>query len=1192
MGDHQDLNVVELLAGIAERGEKIWLEGGELRYRARRGAAHQPTLHLLQQHKALIAGWLQERENAPRGYPLSEGQQGLWVAWRIAPENSIYHLVTVLRLAPDVEIDALHQAAQALWDHHPMLRTIYPVVEESPIQQVCDGVPVHFVMVDGTAWSQAEIDNWVAAESDRPFDLTHGPLLRFHLLCYQDQGQRAYLLHWNIHHIVTDLYSQEILFDQLRRFYHLFQQNRPAEVSVAADPISLATPATSTYEVLSYWDFVRWEKDTLRDQEAHLADYWTRQLAGEWPLLNLPTTHSPAPPPPGAPRYRPQLFDFDLPESVITALQALTQRLASTLYNGLLAAYQGLLARYTQQERFLINSPTAVRNLPGFEQTIGYLVNPVLLRADVAGNPTFCELLTRTHQVTTEALRHHLYPYPKVRRQLHLQSPATPPGSQPGSQIVGFTFDQFRRSGPSQAATDHGRGLIEEVLVAGQRGMEEDLTLMLWLVDGRLRGRFVYNGLLFDPATIERLAGHYQTLLAGIVANPDQPIRELPLLRPAEREQLLVTWNATAAAYPSELPIHELFAAQAARTPAAVAVVMAAAPMVDEWPSLTYAELNDRANQVAHYLQRLGVGPEVLVGICVERSVEMMVGLLGILKAGGAYVPLDPTYPSDRLAFMLTDSAAPVLLTQTHLLASLPTTTATVVCLDGDWPIIAQQATTNPPSTLQTDNLAYVIYTSGSTGRPKGVQIPHRALTNFLCAMQRTLAIHSQDRLLAVTTLSFDIAGLELYLPLLTGAQVVLVSRAVAVDGERLHRTLMAARATIMQATPATWRLLLAAGWEGEPGAAGEPRLKALCGGEAFPPALAQALLARAGEVWNMYGPTETTIWSTVQQVQAGAPITLGRPIANTQAYIVDGAQQLVPMGVAGELWLGGDGVARGYLNRPDLTAEKFIANPFGPGRLYKTGDLARWLPAPAGGPPTIEYLGRLDYQVKLRGFRIELGEIESVLTQHPAVREAVVVARHEAPGPRLVAYVAPKDHAVALPQSPCDPATLRSYLQTKLPDYMVPHAFVVLDALPLTPNGKIDRKALPAPDQRAQVAPVYVMPQTATERQIAELWQTLLHVNQVGIHDNFFELGGHSLLLIQLQTQLQTNYAYRVAITDLFQYPTVQLLANFLRSQADDQPGDGSAQRHRAPQGPAQAELRLQSRENMQARRRLRQQS
>jgi len=654
------------------------------------------------------------------------------------------------------------------------------------------------------------------------------------------------------------------------------------------------------------------------------------------------------------------------------------------------------------------------------------------------------------------------------------------------------------------------------------------------------------------------------------------------LLSPAEREQLLVTWNATAAAYPAERCLHELFAAQAAHTPDAVAVGMAAEQVVGEWPALTYAELNARANQVAHYLRGLGVGPEVLVGICVERSLEMVVGLLGILKAGGAYVPLDPTYPPDRLAFMLADSAAPVLLTQAHLQGTLPATTATVVCLDTAWPAIAQQATTNPPPAAQAEHLAYVIYTSGSTGKPKGVQIPHRALTNFLYAMQRTLAIHPQDRLLAVTTLSFDIAGLELYLPLLTGAQVVLVRRAVAMDGERLHRTVVAARATIMQATPATWRLLLAVGWAGGQADAALPPLKVLCGGEALPPALAQALLPCAGEVWNLYGPTETTIWSTVQQVQADAPITLGRPIANTQAYIVDGAQQLAPIGVAGELWLGGDGVARGYLNRPDLTAEKFMANPFGPGRLYKTGDLARWLP-----DGTIEYLGRLDHQVKLRGFRIELGEIESVLTEHPAVREAVVVARSDAPGPRLVAYVVPKVHVAPAGE----PAALREYLQRKLPDYMVPNAFVVLEALPLTPNGKVDRKALPAPDQRDQVAPAYVMPQTVTERQIAELWQTLLHVNQVGIHDNFFALGGHSLLLIQLQTQLQTRYAYTVAITDLFQYPTVQLLANFLYRQSADQPRDGSAQLHRAPQGPAQADLRLQSRDKMQARRRLRQQ-
>jgi amino acid adenylation domain-containing protein/non-ribosomal peptide synthase protein (TIGR01720 family) len=658
-----------------------------------------------------------------------------------------------------------------------------------------------------------------------------------------------------------------------------------------------------------------------------------------------------------------------------------------------------------------------------------------------------------------------------------------------------------------------------------------DLTLSVEETASGLIGTLEYNTDLFEAATIARMVGHLQQLLSGIVANPEQRLDALPLLTEAERHQLLMEWNNTQAVDTQHMCIHQLFEAQVERTPDAIAVVF-------EDQQLTYRELNARANQLAHYLQKLGVKPEVLVGICVERSLDMVIGLLGILKAGAAYVPLDPAYPKERLAFMLTDAQVSVLLTQEKLVTALPEHQAKVVCLDADWEKVAKDNQNNPISKVTHQDLAYTIYTSGSTGKPKGVQIPHRALVNFLSAMRLTPGMSEKDVLLSVTTLSFDIAALELYLPLITGARLVLVSREVASDGTQLWERLTASGATLMQATPATWRLLLAAGWQGG------QSLKILCGGEALDRSLAARLLERGTEVWNLYGPTETTIWSAVHKVESqksaserDGAISIGRPIANTQIYILDSQGQPTPIGVPGELHIGGDGLARGYLNRPELTAEKFLPNPFEKAegrRLYKTGDLARYLPN-----GEIEYLGRIDHQVKIRGFRIELGEIEAALSQHPAIRETVVLAQEKVQGDkRLIAYIVTEQQ---LSPSISD---LRCFLKEKLPEYMVPSVFVQLEALPLTPNGKVNRKALPAPDTaRPELDKAFVAPRTPVETQLVEIWSQVLGVEQVGIHDNFFELGGDSILTIQIVARAN-QVGLQLTPKQLFEHQNIAELA------------------------------------------------
>ncbi|MCB0178339.1 MAG: amino acid adenylation domain-containing protein [Anaerolineae bacterium] len=662
-----------------------------------------------------------------------------------------------------------------------------------------------------------------------------------------------------------------------------------------------------------------------------------------------------------------------------------------------------------------------------------------------------------------------------------------------------------------------------------------DLSLFIWEKDEGLIGELEYNTDLFDEATIERMMKQWAVLLEGIVANPDQPINRIALLPKNQEHQLLIDWNETKMDYPHDQCLHHLFEAQAALNPEKVAFIY-------DNESLTYKQLNERSNQLAHYLHSLGVGPDILVGIYVDRSIEMVVGLLGILKSSGGYVPLDPAFPKDRLAFMLADSQAPVLLTQESLKDGLAVEDdVKVVCLDSDWASIAQQSADNLPNIAQPDNLAYVIYTSGSTGKPKGVQLQHQGVVNFLTTMRQEPGLTPEDVLLSVTTLSFDISVLEIFLPLITGAQIVLVSRETAADGLALQAKLAESGANVMQATPTTWRLLIDSGWPGN------DNLKVMCGGEALPRELANQILERCDTLWNMYGPTETTIWSTVYQLQPGETggVSIGRPIGNTQCYILDSYLQPVPIGVPGELHIGGDGLARGYLNRPELTAEKFIHDPFSDqpkARMYKTGDLVRFLP-----DGNIEFLSRIDHQIKIRGFRVELGEIETILTQHPAIRTAVVIVREDQPGDkRLVAYLITDDGKDEVPAS-----ELRTFVREELPDYMVPSAYVFMDAYPLTPNKKIDRKALPVPDQTgSELDETFVAPRDELELELKKIWESVLNIQRVGVRDNFFDLGGHSLLAVRLFIQIDEVLGKSLPLVALFQAPTIEELANLLRQE------------------------------------------
>jgi amino acid adenylation domain-containing protein len=807
-----------------------------------------------------------------------------------------------------------------------------------------------------------------------------------------------------------------------------------------------------------------------------------------------------------------------------------------TLYG----AFAVLLSRWSGQEDLVIGSPIAGRRHSALEPLIGFLVNTLALRADLSGDPSFWELLGRIKTMTLEAYAHQDLPFEQVVEEL-----------QP-TRSLSYT-PLFQVMLVLQNAPVEPIDLSELKATPVESGYEVakfDLTLGLEEVEGGLRGSFKYNADLFDEETIGRMADQFQMLLEGIVAEPAGRISALPLLRGAERHRIVVEWNQTAVDYPKDRCLHELVEEQAEHTPEAVAVVF-------EKQQLTYRELNDRANQLAHHLQKLGIGPDTLVGICLERSLEMVVGLLGILKAGGAYVPLDPGYPKERLAFMIQDSQPPVLLTQASLLDGLPSHQARIVCLDSDWAQIAQHSATTVARDTDPDHLAYVIYTSGSTGMSKGVEISHRALSNYVQGVLDRLQLQPGASMAMVSTIAADLGHTVLFGALCSGRALHLIGVETVLDPERFAQYVAAHRVGILKIVPSHLSALLQARRPADV----LPHHALILGGETLPWTLLETVSRHRPDcrIINHYGPTETTVGvltnePALEQDLGGASVPIGQPLPNVQVYVLDRELNPVPIGVTGELYIGGAQVARGYRNRPELTAERFVANPFKRGELlYRSGDLVRWR---ANGK--IEYLGRIDHQVKMHGFRIELGEIETVLRQHPSVQESIVIAREDIPGDkRLVAYVVARDHTpgderltqhAVSRNGAAGPSEFREFLKVKLPEYMLPAHFVFLEKLPLTPNGKTDRKALPRPDFEALAdESKFVAPRTPKEIVLARIWCEVLGLKQVSIHDNFFELGGHSLLALRIFSKIEKEFGDRPPLATLFQAPTIEKLATVL---------------------------------------------
>ena len=1077
------MTTADLLSALRARGVTLAVDGDRLKVTAPRGAltpelqaelaARKPQILELLAHAATVrdqAAPAITRVDRSGRLEVSFGQQRLWFLQQMDPASSAYTIASAITFPADADAALLERALTILVARHESLRTSFDIIDGEPVQVVHLPGPVSLGVRDlrslaAEAQEEALGVMW-SAEGRHAFDLSEGPPIRFGLA---KLSSRTCLLVTQ-HHIITDRWSLGLFMRELAGICDSLRTHRP----LPPEP------------EVQYVDFAHWQRRAMETPayRAHLA-YWTRQLAGPLPVLELPLD-----------RPRPPVQTFvgswekqHLNRRVCDDLFAFAQQEGVTPFMVLLTAFAVLLSRYGGQQDILVGTPIAGRTERQLESVIGCFVNVLVMRLRLDGRPTFRQLLAQARDVALDAFAHQDIPFEHLVAELHPQRDVS------RSPIFQVAFNYQNAPKGAAVSTDM------DITTSGASMF--DLTLNLNdSVDG-LFATFEYNVALFDRETILQLLYHYQVLLHVASRYPDMPIDAAPLLSDKERTEMLGLWNFTAQPYARDARVHDLIAGQAARTPDRVAVTA-------DGGSYTYAELIAAAGRVAHGLRAHGVGRGDRVGVCVERSERMVAALIGVLMADAAYVPLDPAFPRDRLAYMIEDAGVHVVITDRPSADALPDSVATRLFADVDAPLWSVAAPDAARSVSDSAEAAYVIYTSGSTGRPKGVEVPHRAMVNFLTTMARQPGLAADDVLAAVTTLSFDIAGLELFLPLTVGARVVVASRADVTEGGRLLDLLHRSHATVLQATPATWRLLIEGGWTGN------PPLKMLCGGEALPRDLANALVERGGSLWNIYGPTETTVWSSAERVVAGTgPVSIGRPIGNTQLYVLDTSGQLVPPGVPGELYIGGDGVALGYVKRPDLTAERFLPDPFAdrPGaRMYRTGDVAKYR-----RDGRIDCLGRLDHQVKLRGFRLELGEIEAALVDHPAVREAAVVLQRDPAGEaRLVAFAVPASEA--LPTA----SDLRRQLRTRLPDYMVPAIFIELRALPLTQNGKVDRGALPAAFAQSGGRQRGVPPRTETERALAGVWMAVLGIDHVSVTDNFFDVGGHSLASMKVIARVQ----------------------------------------------------------------------
>ena len=1050
-------------------------------------------------------------DRGPR--PLSFPQERMFLLDRIMPGLPAYNVPTCVQVHGTLDPELLRKACELVVERHEILRTTFRLIDGAPVQEVAPNRRFELTVVDLRSGPAAEREQRAhdafADLARQPFDLGTDPLLRVALAHLSDDEDRLLIV---FHHMGSDHAASGILFSELDEIYGALERGRAPDLA----PLPI-----------QYADFASWQREQLSgDGLAELVDYWTTQLAGAPERLDLPSDR----PRPSAQSYRGRLREFTIASEIANPLRDVARANGVSMFMLLMAAFKALLHRYTGVEDLVVGAPASGRHYEETSDILGFFTNTLVLRSDVSGDPTFAELLARVKVTTMEAQIYQELPFEKLVEALN---PARAQSHSPVVQVL-LGYDVAPPQDPAIA----GRRL-EQLAVPGWESARLDLSIILREVaGGSLQAHLEYTTDLFDAATIERLIGHYTTLLEGVGRDPQQRLSQLPILTADERRRMLVEWNDTRHPY-DERPVHVQIAEQAARTPDALAVV-------DAERRLSYAELQTRANRLAHALAEAGVEPGSLVGVLMDRASDLMVTMLAVFQTGAAYVPIDPTFPPERQEFMLADARAPVLVTQERFLGVVDAGDATVLCADRDWPRIAQLSDEPLGIEVSPDARAYIIYTSGSTGQPKGVQTIHRSVSNLLAYMREIPGLGADDVVANVATQAVDLPVPDFYLTLMVGARLVMIPRDATMDGVELADWLARSGATFMQATATSWQLLVDAGWKGS------DALKICAGGEALPRALADELRTRCASLWNVYGPTETTVWSSVLELPPGeGSPPIGGPLWNTTFYVVDANRRPLPIGIPGELYIGGDGLAPGYLDRPQLTAERFVADPFSGeegARLYRTGDLVRWL---ENG--TLEYLGRVDLQVKLRGFRIELEEIEAVLDTHADVAGAAAIVREDIPGDqRLVAYIVPVEGRTV------DIEELRRLCKTRLAPYMVPSTFMTLERFPATPNRKLDRRALPAPGSaRPDLEDSYVAPQTPVEETLAAIWCEVLAVDRVGIDDNFFDLGGHSLLAVKMLARVQETLGLDLHLGIVFEHSTVRELAAELTTQllgeADD---------------------------------------
>jgi amino acid adenylation domain-containing protein/thioester reductase-like protein len=1071
-----------------------------------------------------IATEIRHQSRESNTFPLSFAQQRLWFFNQLEPDSCAYNISSAVRLTGKLDISAFSQSIQEILQRHEALRTNFQMRDGQPVQIINPTANFTLPLIDWQFLSQTEREQetlkLLTAESQRPFDLDTGSLLRVTLLRFSEIEHVVLL---TMHHIIADGWSMGVLISELVALY-------PAFACGKISPLPKLP--------IQYADFAVWQRQWLQGKVmAQQLAYWQQQLGGILPILELPSDR----PRPAIQTDKGATQSLLISKSVSQGLRSLSQQQGVSLFMTLLAAFQVLLYRYTQQDDIIVGTPIANRNRSEIEGLIGFFVNTLVLRTYLGDNPSFLELLTRVRDVTLGAYANQDLPFEQLVEELR------PERDLSHSSLFQVMF--ILQNAPMGVL--ELPGLTLQSLEIKTNTANFDLTLSMAETPAGLEALFEYNTDLFDAARIERMLGHFQTLLAAIATRPHQRLSELSILTTNEQQQLW-SWNCNQLLFPQHLCIHQLFEVQVERTPDAVAVVWG-----DE--QLTYQELNTQANQLARYLQKQGVSPGILVGICGEPSLELIVGLLAILKAGGAYLPLDPSYPQERLAWMLTDAQISVLLTQERLLTSLPTHQAKIICWDKDRDAIALSSQENLANRNYPENLAYVIYTSGSTGRSKGVMVEHRHLVNAYFAWEESYKLEKVTCHLQRANFSFDVFAGDLVRALCSGSKLVLCPREFLLEPQKLYELMQQEKVDCAEFVPVVLRNLIQYLKQTQ------QRLNfmqlLICGSDSWYVQEYQEIRNFCGtktRLINSFGLTEATIDSSYFEILENNLINnsennlknnlnieqlvpIGQPFANTQIYILDSHLQQTPVRVTGEIYISGAGVTRGYLNRPDLTAEKFIPNLFSdkPGeRLYKTADLGRYLP-----DGNIELLGRSDHQVKIRGFRIELGEIEAVLGQHPDVQQAVALVAEKADDKRLIAYVVP--HSQNLKSS-----DLQDFLQHRLPSYMIPSAVMQLESLPITPNGKVDRSALAKlPIIRSEIADNFVAPQTAIQQNLTNIWMEILGVTKIGIHDNFFELGGHSLLTTRLIVKIREAFQIDLPLRILFESPTVESLANTLEN-------------------------------------------